>query len=237
MGKAATTTTARRASAPKKSVTKSKADKTRLSRKALAQFVLQRPAAGESTKVLQADLERLRPHLGRHCPHFGKKGVVQLAAPSKKASKVGSSATGPPRFNKYAGWVEWKNVIFLWVNAVGGSFTNSFTRAGRQVNWYVGGANPTEKSPIVRRLIAAECGEASERNTRILLFVRRLSTEPYVYCGDCKCLSHDSKKKGFEFTWELRDHAKLSSAPAFQRLLGSQKGGSTAKQAAALRWA
>mmetsp|Transcript_47398 Transcript_47398/g.126877 ORF Transcript_47398/g.126877 Transcript_47398/m.126877 type:complete len:230 (-) Transcript_47398:78-767(-) len=208
----------------------------KLSRRALAELVLQRPSSGTSTKALKADLALLKKHLGIPCPHFGKKGVVQLAAPS-------SEAGAPPKFNKYAGWVEWENAIFLWVNATGGSFDNTFKLDGRQVNWYVGGTNPTDKSPIIKRLLALSDGAAPSAAAQVCLFVRSLATEPYIYCGNCGYLGHDAKKKGFEFTWRLRDFPKLTKAGAFQQLLQSQRPSkatavrSKAAATAATRWA
>lgn len=219
--------------------------KTKLSRKALAAFVLQRPSAGASTKTLCADLKRLRSYLGKPVPFFGKRGVLQLAAPVGKtgegAEEEGSSgaaaAAAPPRFNKYAGWAEWQNAIFLWVNASGGSFANAFTRGGRQVNWFVGGAHPTERSPIVQRLLSASRREKAERRTRVLLFVRRRATEPYINCGACGYVAHNAKKKGFEFSWELRDFGALCASPSFQALLNADKSTAPAGRAAAMRWA
>eukprot|EP00929_Paragymnodinium_shiwhaense_P007853 TRINITY_DN111768_c0_g1_i1.p1 TRINITY_DN111768_c0_g1~~TRINITY_DN111768_c0_g1_i1.p1 ORF type:complete len:242 (-),score=35.34 TRINITY_DN111768_c0_g1_i1:210-935(-) len=220
----------------------------RVSGKVLASLSLNRPATGPSTKAVEANLSILQKHLGHHCPHFGKKGVVQLAAPvtsaasSSRSTSASAAAGGLPRFNKYAGWVEWRNAIFVWMNASGGSFTNTFRRGGSQVNWYVGGANPTEKSPIVKRLLSiANRDDAKESKTRIMLFCRRLATEPYVYCGNVKYLRHDAKKKGFEFTWQLRDVEKLKAQPGFKRILTcsaiGKKGSAEANAAAAAKWA
>mmetsp|Transcript_138238 Transcript_138238/g.359213 ORF Transcript_138238/g.359213 Transcript_138238/m.359213 type:complete len:226 (+) Transcript_138238:59-736(+) len=209
---------------------------TKLSRKALAELVLQRPSSGESTKSLRADLQRLRKHLGQPVPHFGKRGVVQLAAASTK--RAGDKVVAP-KFNKYAGWVEWQNAIFLWVNATGGSFDNTFQLGGRQVNWYVGGARPTDESPIVRRLLGKP--SLAKGGNNVLLFVRPRATSPYVYCGQCSYMAHNADKKGFEFTWRLRDFSALRSSTAFKELLGAQQkppsGRSVAAAAAAQRWA
>lgn len=213
-----------------------------ISAHSLAALVLQRPAQGESTKALNADLNKLQPHLGRKCPHFGKKGVLQIAAPAGK-SKQGKGKcelNAPPRFNKYAGWAEWNNSIFLWVNAAGGNFVNTFKSGGQKVTWYVGGANPTLTSPIVGRLLRTSKGQAPDANTRVLLFVRELATEPYMYCGGLSYLSHDPSKKGFEFTWRLQDHARLQKTEGFKTLLKAARGdGPKASKTArtASRWA
>lgn len=219
----------------------------RLSKKALAALVLRRPAKGASTKTLDANLAGLRPHLGRKCPHFGKRGVVQLGAPpsssAPRKAKGSIEADAPPKFNKYAGWVEWKNAIFLWVNAFGGNFVNSFSGNGRQVTWYVGGAKPTESSPIVGRLLRASRGQAPEAKTKVLLFVRELATEPYLYCGGVSYVSHNPSKKGFEFTFRLQDHTGLQKIEGFRSLLDAAKqdGQASSKSApvrrAAARWA
>ncbi|CAK0841898.1 unnamed protein product [Prorocentrum cordatum] len=202
----------------------------KLSQKALAALALRRPASGPSTKELRADLARLRQHLGRACPHFGKRGVLQLAAP---AGEGGSIADAPPRFNKYAGWAEWQNAVILWVNVCGGSFSNSFTHGGSQVNWYVGGARPTENSPIVQRLLGLD---RTKRPPHVLMFARPTATEPYVNCGVVKYVAHDARKQGFEFTWRLRDFGALSKRPDFRRIMDAQSPGRAASRAA-VKWA
>jgi len=188
----------------------------------LAELTLQRPSSGVSTKTLRADLARLRRHLGKPCPHFGKKGVVQLATPAKSEN--------PPRFNKYAGYVEWQNAVFLWVNAAGGKFTNTFRRGGREVDWYVGGANPTEASPIVRRLL----GQGQTKTPLVCLFMRGQPTEPYVYCGACNYVAHNQCKKGFEFTWSLRDFDAVAKKPEFSSLMRPVASTSTVRTSS--RW-
>merc|ERR1712194_365617 len=183
-----------------------------------------------------ADLQTLKRHLGIPCPHFGKRGVVQLG---QKCSQKKAKGSAPPKFNKYAGWVEWKNAIFLWVNAMGGSFVNSFAKEGAEVNWFVGGA-ATVKSPIVKRLLQIGAGSQAEKATQVLLFVRPLATEPYLCCGRCAYVGHNAKKKGFEFSWRLEDHAALKKSSHFQNLLALQapgKGKTTAAKRASQRWA
>mmetsp|Transcript_19734 Transcript_19734/g.37113 ORF Transcript_19734/g.37113 Transcript_19734/m.37113 type:complete len:216 (+) Transcript_19734:44-691(+) len=205
-------------------------------RAALAALTLQRPASGRSTKVLKADVKQLQRYLGKSCPHFGKKGVVQFFAPCTSRGEEGSSA--PPRFNKYAGWAEWENAIFLWVNAVGGNFDNSFVNGGSQVSWYVGGQRPTERSPIVKRLLATARGEAGQKNTKVILFVRPRATDPYVVCGPCAYVAHNARKKGFEFTWKLREFAALKKCRDFNRLMCiTQRQGSSSASSAAEKWA
>merc|ERR1712194_897859 len=145
--------------------------------------------------------------------------------------------------------VEWKNAIFLWVNAMGGSFVNSFAKdtlrtqrchkEGAEVNWFVGGA-ATVKSPIVKRLLQIGAGSQAEKATQVLLFVRPLATEPYLCCGRCAYVGHNAKKKGFEFSWRLEDHAALKKSSHFQNLLALQapgKGRTTATKRASQRWA
>mmetsp|Transcript_22960 Transcript_22960/g.34515 ORF Transcript_22960/g.34515 Transcript_22960/m.34515 type:complete len:245 (-) Transcript_22960:189-923(-) len=203
-------------------------------RQRLARLVLQRPASGKSTKELSANLRSLGRHLGKHCPHFGKKGVVQLAAPQlASAALEGAEEIGPPKFNKYAGWVEWKNTVFLWVNAVGGSFDNNFRANGREVNWYVGGANPSDSSPIVKRLLTLSSSRAAKPGFEVCLFVRARATEPYVFCGRCNYRGHNGQRKGYEFNWRLSDYPKLVKCPAFRELLALQKPAAAAAVATA----
>mmetsp|Transcript_40480 Transcript_40480/g.93064 ORF Transcript_40480/g.93064 Transcript_40480/m.93064 type:complete len:217 (+) Transcript_40480:109-759(+) len=194
-------------------------------RRALAELTLARPASGPFAREVKADLPKLRKNLGRPCPHFGKKGVLQFAM---SRSAQASNPAAAPRFNKYAGWVEWKNAVFLWINAQGGLYVNTFKRSGRQVTWYVGGPRPSVTSPIVKRLLAAS------KDTSVELFVRKHATTPYVYCGSCKYVAHDDTKKGFEFTWELANFDALAGQPAFRDLLSKRR---TAAERAASRWA
>mmetsp|Transcript_25357 Transcript_25357/g.58964 ORF Transcript_25357/g.58964 Transcript_25357/m.58964 type:complete len:220 (+) Transcript_25357:87-746(+) len=196
-------------------------------RRTLAALSLGRPAAGPFAREVRADLARLRRSVGQPCPHFGKKGVLQFAM--KRTGAEAAHPLGPPRFNKYAGWVEWRNAVFLWINATGGSFANTFKKGGRQVTWYVGGPRPSDKSPIVKRLLADD-GDS----TSVELFIRKHATTPYVYCGSCKRVSHNSATKGFEFTWELEDYEALKGKPAFKDLLSKKKG--TPVERAAERW-
>eukprot|EP00928_Gymnodinium_smaydae_P013703 TRINITY_DN14980_c0_g7_i2.p1 TRINITY_DN14980_c0_g7~~TRINITY_DN14980_c0_g7_i2.p1 ORF type:complete len:245 (-),score=61.07 TRINITY_DN14980_c0_g7_i2:65-799(-) len=225
------------ASQRKSKVVKSKAKLAKgakLDATQLAQLVLGRPQSGPSTKTVAADVPALRRYLGRPCPHFGKKGVVQLAAGKKYAAS-------PLRFNKYAGWAEFRNAVLLWVNAAGGSFTNTFTSGGKRVTWYVGGPNPTTSSPIVRRLLEIFGDKASlkEKATQVMLMVRRCATEPYVVCGAVDYVSHDAAKTGFEFVWELRDFTKLKQAESFRELLdaAASPSGAAGASTARRRWA
>ena len=190
----------------------------------LAQILLQRPATGSSTKMLKADLSALRRFRGKACPHFGKRGVVEFFA------QQSDGETAPPRFNKYAGWVEWKNAIFLWVNAVGGSFENAFANGGQKICWYVGGTNPTERSPVVRRLLSLK------RDTQVILFIRPSGTDPYIVCGPCSYVAHNAQKKGFEFTWSLNNFASLKKCEAFQEIIAATQR-PTKRARTAAKWA
>lgn len=194
----------------------------------LAEMMLQRPATGKSTKTLKADINALRRFRGKACPHFGKRGVVEFFA---QQSQGDGEASAPPRFNKYAGWVEWQNAIFLWVNAVGGSFDNAFANGGQQINWYVGGVNPTERSPVVRRLLALQ------RDTQVILFIRPRSTDPYINCGPCSYVAHNARKKGFEFTWSLKEFSSLKKSEAFQGIMAATKAGAKKHARQAAKWA
>ena len=113
---------------------------------------------------------------------------------------------------------------------MGGSFENTFTKGGRQVTWYVGGVRPTEKSPIVRRLLE------NDAKTHVVLFVRKKATEPYVHCGELGYVAHNPKKKGFQFTWALKDFEILSSQPYFTPLF-AKPSSEERQRAVTRRWA
>jgi hypothetical protein len=195
------------------------------SKKANIEKELVKPSSqGAFARELNADLKKVDKELGLPMDSI-KRGVLAACA--------GPKVIAPPRFNKYAGWAEWQNAIILWVNVCGGSFSNSFTHGGSQVNWYVGGTHPSEKSPIVQRLLGLD---RTKRAPQVLMFARPTATEPYVNCGVVKYVAHDARKQGFEFTWRLRDIGTLSKRPDFRRILDAQSPGRAASRAA-IKWA
>lgn len=59
---------------------------------------------------------------------YGKAAVMAL-----------SNGGAVPRFSKYAGAVEWRNCVYLWVNiGVGSDYQNSFSSHGRHMMWFGG---------------------------------------------------------------------------------------------------
>ncbi|CAK9040512.1 unnamed protein product [Durusdinium trenchii] len=186
---------------------------------------------GDSRRLQEVLLQR--PATGKACPHFGKRGVVEFFAERGGDAPSGAARPAtwaPPRFNKYAGWVEWRNAIFLWVNAMGGSFDNAFAKGGQHISWYVGGANPTERSPIVQRLLSLK------RDTQVILFIRPRATDPYINCGPCNYVAHNPRKKGFEFTWSLKDFNSLQKSEAFKEIMMATQPASAAR-ARVRKWA
>jgi hypothetical protein len=61
---------------------------------------------------------------------YGKAAVMAL-----------SNGGALPRFSKYAGAVEWRNSVYLWVNiggSAGSDYVNTFSEGGRHMMWYGG---------------------------------------------------------------------------------------------------
>merc|ERR1712194_608144 len=163
---------------------------------------------------------------GKHMPALGKRTVLQIAVRKQDQKGTGGKT---PTHNWRMGWAEWRNAVFLFVNAEGGkrNFNNTFSKGGRQISWFVGGANPTIDSPVVRRLLHRDMMTKKEgakvacsSPATVLLFVRKHADEPFVNCGRLAHRSHDSKTIGFKFTWDLQDFQALNKgSEAFQRIL------------------
>ena len=138
-------------------------------------------------------------HLGKPVPEFGKAAAVALLA----------GRTCPPKFSKYAGALEWRNAVVLWVNIGGSDYANVFSEKGATMSWF---ASPQchADSPIVSRLLGS--------STQVLLFCR-LPQQPYVCCGRLACVSHDLERRPLRFMWRLRDIDKLRGRDEFDELL------------------
>eukprot|EP00930_Biecheleria_cincta_P075037 TRINITY_DN62233_c0_g1_i1.p1 TRINITY_DN62233_c0_g1~~TRINITY_DN62233_c0_g1_i1.p1 ORF type:complete len:285 (-),score=35.56 TRINITY_DN62233_c0_g1_i1:179-1033(-) len=202
-------------------------------------------AADVSTKELDADLKMMERYLGKPMPAVGKSCVLRLAVRSRD-QKATQGRT--PTHNWRMGWAEWRNAVFLWVNLEGGnslnmgSSRNMLSKNGREVTWFVGGANPIEATPVVSRLLQISRGDKrhlpsstvakkgkqkpflspQEAEAVVLLFVRKHADEPYINCGRLSKRSHNSKVEGFKFIWTLKDFAALNRvSQPFKSLLTS----------------
>lgn len=203
-------------------------------------------AADVSTKQLDANLKIMDRYLGKPMPAVGKSCVLRLAV-AKRDQKATQGKT--PTHNWRMGFAEWRNAVFLFVNLEGGSSLNTGTsqntlsKSGREVIWFVGGANPTKSTPVVSRLLKISCGgkrqlpvsaiarkgkrqpDCSPREAEpvVLLFVRKCADEPYINCGRLWKRSHNPKIKGFKFVWVLKDvRALRHGSQAFKSIFKSE---------------
>ncbi len=149
-------------------------------------------------------------HLGSHID----------GPPTKYTVMCALNGGTPVRFSKYAGSLEMRNALVLWVNIGGADYKNVFTDGGRQMTWY---ASPrqNEATPIVRRMLACR-GErdagGKKAGDEAVLFCR-LPGDPYVCCGRLRYRSHVPKQQPLKFMWELLDIEKLRASEHFTDLL------------------
>jgi len=103
-----------------------------------------------SSRGRDADVQfALKEYLGKKVPYTGKQCVMDLLTP-----KGGGREGGPVKFSKYAGVVEWRNCVLLWVNVDGNDYENLWLEGGRRLTWFAGSRVKPE-TPVMVRLLAA----------------------------------------------------------------------------------
>lgn len=200
------------------------------------------PPDDEDEEVLRERAARALAE--RPAAEAGTSRGIALDVPAVLAKYLGEPIPGPPtklsavsaitggrgaRFSKYAGALEWRNAIVLWVNVGGKDYKNVFDTKGAKgavsMSWY---ASPMfqEASPIVQRLIAtganADKGGGQGGGDAVLLF-SRLPGEPYVFCGRLAYMSHVPRQRPVKFAWELRDAPEMRGRADFEALLSERK--------------
>jgi len=163
------------------------------------------PDAGSARAIALSVDAIIERHLGKPVSStFTKAAAVEAITGRKNVS-----------FSKYAGSLEWRNAILLWVNIGGADYRNVFLDGGARMTWYASPKN-NEGTPVVRRLLAGK--EA------VLLFCRLQqegSSEPYVCCGRLEYVSHDPSRQPLKFVWSLRDLETLRKSADFRELLAA----------------
>ena len=169
------------------------------------------PPEAKSARALHVDVAGLlAQHLGKEIP-----------GPATKASVVDKIAPRGAKFSKYAGALEWKNAVVLWVNIGGSDYKNNFASdkaGGLTMTWYAS-ESLHEDSHIVRRLLPIEGG--GDGDAEVLLFCRdkRITPSgPYVFCGRLAYGSHVATKRPLKFLWRLLDAETIMEAEAFRAL-------------------
>lgn len=175
--------------------------------------IVRPPPSADSSRALKAQLDVLLGDdiLGKKVDGYGKLAVMALANGGKA-----------PRFNKYSGFVEWSNSVFLWVNLGDdkSEYPNQFSDGGKYITWF-GGSKVHEESDIIKRLISL--GKKSDTPTTpvsdsILLFAR-LQGESYCCLGRLSHAKYDLKSHPVSFLWSLQDFDKIKSTKDFKDLL------------------
>lgn len=144
--------------------------------------------ATQFSRDLDACVRSLRAKwLGKKMPgRPTKRSVMDEAAPEGYS----------PRFSKYCGTVEWRNVIFLWVNVGGTDYENLFSNEGRRLSWFAG-ARTKAGSKIMKRLLrSSRAGKGKKMKpepgmaalpSAPLLFMRLPGESCVVFVFPCYC--------------------------------------------------
>eukprot|EP01062_Namystynia_karyoxenos_P006044 TRINITY_DN12112_c0_g1_i1.p1 TRINITY_DN12112_c0_g1~~TRINITY_DN12112_c0_g1_i1.p1 ORF type:complete len:359 (+),score=91.81 TRINITY_DN12112_c0_g1_i1:59-1135(+) len=180
----------------------------RWARRAAARGAPEPPSqpSGEFCRNLDAAVAELhRKYLGKAFPETGKACVMARAARPAR----------PPRFSKYCGLLEWRNVLMLWVN-IGSdkaTYPNVFTKHADGVlrmSWFASAAQSADSRPV-QRLLAATRGplKAPGEDRDCALLFCRLEGRPYVYCGRVVMDQYVPASHPLEFSWKLMDVAGL----------------------------
>ena len=192
------------------------------------------------------DAEEVVPSLDdRPPPEKGTARSISLNVPALIASQLGKGVPGPAtkfsaimamtqgrnaRFSKYAGALEWRNAVVLFVNVGGKDYKNLFASDGVDgltMTWYASPRN-NESTPVVQRLLATR-GEADGGGgskgaaaTPVVLFCR-LEGEPYVCCGRLGYKSHVPRHQPLKFVWRLLDYQQLRGQEDFDELMAEAR--------------
>ena len=196
-------------------------DKAASAARAAAALAARPPPEKDSARAIKLDVPAiLSTLLGKPIPGAPTK------ASAVDAITMGTSA----RFSKYAGALEWKNAIVLWVNVGGSDYKNLFSAkseessssadgGGLTMTWYASERN-SEETPIVQRLIAGR--------DAVLLFCRvekEGRKEPYVCCGKLGYVSHVPRRQPLKFVWRLEDAEGLKGQEAWEEVIGEARRG------------
>ncbi len=192
-------------------------------RQARAAAVSSGPAPG-SSRTLDADLGRvLGEYLGKKVPFTGKQCVMDLLTPE---------GSGYAKFSKYAGVVEWRNAVVLWVNVDGGDYDNLFLKGGSEMTWFAG-SRVTAETPVMLRLIEAgkdvekrEKGEKGKGDTSEILLFCRLQGEPYVFMGRVYHEWYETRRHPIKMIWRLRDWEAIKESSDVKEIVGEKNNSS-----------
>jgi len=189
----------------------------RAQKKSTSATITRGPPSADSSRALKARLDRFIEGdlLGVKVGEYGKAAVMAEA----NGGKV-------PRFNKYSGFVEWSDCIFLWVNLGedGGesSYSNIFSEGGRHITWF-GGSRVYEDSEITKRLLAYGNPQKDPKHPESIVLFVRLRGESYCCLGRLEHREYNLTKHPIAFTWVLRDFDTLKEKRDFLDILKKSK--------------
>ncbi len=184
-------------------------------------------AASDSTRNLEANVAlMLSSYLGKSIGVPNKDPVIRLLQPARVHA----------RFNKFAGILEWRNAVVLWINKDSAQYENTFSADWSTVTWFMSESSTLE-TPAIQRLL--HCGSAAAIDDSktgaaaapaaaeapppadILLFCRDQSTgDPYVFCGRVKYAQYFPQRFPVKFLFTLLDRERLMREADFCKLAG-----------------
>lgn len=184
-------------------------------------------AASDSTRNLEANVAlMLSTYLGKSIGVPNKDPVIRLLQPARVHA----------RFNKFAGILEWRNAVVLWINKDSAQYENTFSADWSTVTWFMSESSTLE-TPAIQRLL--HCGSAAAVDDSktgasaaadaaeapppadILLFCRDQSTgDPYVFCGRVKYAQYFPQRFPVKFLFTLLDRERLMREADFCKLAG-----------------
>ena len=175
-------------------------------------------ASSDSTRNLDANVAlMLGTYLGKHLPQPNKDPVIRLLQPARVHA----------RFNKFAGILEWRNALVLWINKDSAQYENTFTDDCSSVTWFMSESSTLE-TPAIQRLLHCGAANAAARDAAdapppadVLLFCRDQSTgDPYVFCGRVKYAQYFPQRFPVKFLFSLLDREQLAREADFCKLAG-----------------
>ncbi len=183
-------------------------------------------AASDSTRNLEANVAlMISAYLGKSIGVPNKDPVIRLLQPPRVHA----------RFNKFAGILEWRNAIVLWINKDSAQYENTFSADFSTVTWFMSESSTLETPAIVRLLhcgsataaddakpgAVANDGDEAPPPADILLFCRDQSTgDPYVCCGRVKYAQYFPQRFPVKFLFTLLDRERLMREADFCKLTG-----------------
>jgi len=116
------------------------------------------------------------------------------------------------KFNRRCGVIELGNAWLLFINfgirRSHHNYRNNFLYDGHRVTFTI---NPSryDDSDLLQNLLIPD--NSSKYRKSVLLFIRGTSKDKFMFCGDCKCISHAENNDLLNLVLELKQYDKLKT--------------------------